>query len=68
MSQQAGLNVSLLRYLMRSTEIRLTLLAFISILRTFTYSFQYTAQSAASPVNQMDRFAATLEMLFPVLM
>lgn len=55
-------------YLMRSTELRLTLLAFVGVLRAITYNFQDTAQSAASPMNQLDRFAATLEMMFPVLM
>lgn len=55
-------------YLMRSTELRLTLLAFVGVLRTITYNFQDTAQSAASPMNQLDRFAATLEIMFPVMM
>ena len=59
---------SLFRHLMRSTEIRLTTLALIGITRAITYSFQTTAQSATSTASQVDRFAYTLECLFPVVM
>ena len=55
-------------YLLRSTEIRLATLAFVGILRCITYNFQDTAQSATTPANQLDRFAATLEVLFPIVM
>jgi hypothetical protein len=59
---------SLLRRLTRSTEIRLTSLSVIGIARAITYSFQTTAQSATSTASQVDRFAYTLECLFPVVM
>jgi hypothetical protein len=46
----------LFSYLMKSTEIRLAILALIGISRAITYSSQTTAQ------------AATLECLFPIIM
>ncbi|KAH7317065.1 hypothetical protein B0I35DRAFT_504414 [Stachybotrys elegans] len=64
----SALNVNLFSYLMRSTEIRLALLALIGIMRAVTYSFQTTAQSATSLASQLDRFAYTLECMFPVMM
>lgn len=59
---------SVMRYLMRSTEIRLATLAIIGITRAVTYSFQNTAQSATAASGQVDRFIATLEVMFPVVM
>jgi hypothetical protein len=67
-SVEAARNWGLFSYLMRSTEIRLTLLALIGITRAVTYSFQDAAQSATSIASQLDRFAYTLECLFPVVL
>ena len=58
---------SLFQYLMRSTEVRLALLALVGIMRAVTYSFQQTAQSATNIAGQIDRFAYTLECLFPMI-
>jgi hypothetical protein len=58
---------SLFQYLMRSTEVRLALLAVVGIMRAVTYSFQQTAQSATNIASQIDRFAYTLECLFPMV-
>ncbi|KAK8912050.1 hypothetical protein VCV18_013030 [Metarhizium anisopliae] len=68
MSEDAALPCSLFRYLMRSTEIRVAILTLISICRTITHVFLISAQSSASVASQIDRFAATLEILFPVAM
>jgi hypothetical protein len=67
-SIQAALKSGLFTYLMRSTEIRLAFLAVIGITRAVTYSFQTTAQSATTVASQLDRFAYTLECLFPVVL
>jgi hypothetical protein len=58
----------LFQFLMRSTEVRLALLALVGIMRAVTYSFQTEAQSATHTPSQLDRFAYTLECLFPILM
>jgi hypothetical protein len=58
----------LFRHLTRSTEIRLATLSLVGITRAITYSFQTTAQSATSVASQVDRFAYTLECVFPVVM
>ncbi|KAG7284838.1 hypothetical protein NEMBOFW57_009453 [Staphylotrichum longicolle] len=58
----------LFRFLMRSTEVRLALLAVVGIIHAVTYSFQATAQSATHTASQVDRFAYTLESLFPIMM
>jgi hypothetical protein len=55
-------------YLMRSTEVRMALLAVIGIMRAVTYSFQTEAQSATNLAGQVDRFAYTMECLFPIVM
>lgn len=62
------LSVGLFSYLMRSTEIRLALLALVGVTRAVTYSFQATVQSATTVASQLDRFAYTLECMFPVMM
>ncbi|KAK8113293.1 hypothetical protein PG984_013819 [Apiospora sp. TS-2023a] len=64
---QSGTGV-LFSYLMRSTEVRLALLAVIGVTRAVTYSFQATAQSASSTASQLDRFAYTLECTFPIML
>lgn len=56
------------RYLMRSTELRLALLAVLGTTRAVTYSFQSSAQSATGVASQLDRFAYTMECLFPIMM
>jgi hypothetical protein len=67
-SMTAALRAGLFSYLMRSTEIRLAMLAIIGVTRAVTYSFQGTAQSATDVASQLDRFAYSLECLFPIMM
>lgn len=67
-SMRAAIRGGLFSYLMRSTEIRLALLALVGVTRAVTYSFQNTAQSAEGVAGQLDRFAYTLECLFPIVM
>jgi hypothetical protein len=67
-SLAAALRSGLFSYLVRSTEIRLALLALVGVTRAVTYSFQSTAQSATGVAGQLDRFAYTLECVFPVMM
>ncbi|KAH7090067.1 hypothetical protein BKA62DRAFT_789475 [Auriculariales sp. MPI-PUGE-AT-0066] len=59
---------SVLGHLMRSTEVRLALLALIGVTRAVTYSFQTAIQSANSVASQIDRFVYTTECLFPIVM
>lgn len=68
LSARAALKQGLFSYLMRSTEIRLALLAVVGVTRAVTYSFQNTAQSATGTAGQLDRFAYTLECVFPIVM
>ncbi|KAL4868953.1 hypothetical protein BDV12DRAFT_196756 [Aspergillus spectabilis] len=56
------------RYLLRTTEIRVASLCFIGITRAVTYSSQVTSQSATTVAGQLDRFAYTMECLFPLVM
>lgn len=58
----------LFSYLMRSTEVRLAMLAAIGVSRAATYSFQASVQSATSVAGQLDRFVYTTECMFPVLL
>ncbi|KAN0077902.1 hypothetical protein V8E54_006206 [Elaphomyces granulatus] len=67
-SVEAAAKPGLFRYLMRSTEIRLSVLALVGISRAITYSFQTTSQSATGVASQIDRFVYTLECVFPVMM
>lgn len=67
-SLKAAIKTGLFRYLMRSTEVRLALLAVLGVMRAITYSFQTTGQSATNVASQLDRFAYTLECLFPFVM
>lgn len=60
--------MGLFQYLMRSTEVRLALLAVVGTMRAVTYSFQITAQSATNLASQIDRFCYTMECLFPMIM
>ena len=54
-SLERAIRTGLFRYLMRSTEVRLTFLAIIGTIRAITYSFQSTAQSATNMAGQMDQ-------------
>lgn len=67
-SLKAAIKCGLFRYLMRSTEVRLALLALLGIMRAVTYSFQTSSQSATNVATQVDRFAYTMECMFPVMM
>lgn len=67
-SREVTMRQGLFKYLMRSTEIRITLLALIGVSRSVTYSFQTTAQTATSPWGEVDRFVVVLQGLFPVIM
>ncbi len=67
-SLERAIRTGLFRYLMRSTEVRLTFLAVIGTMRAVTYSFQSTAQSATNMAGQIDRFCYTLECLFPIVL
>ncbi|KAF5966629.1 hypothetical protein FBULB1_11548 [Fusarium bulbicola] len=67
-SLSAAIKAGLFRYLMRSTEVRLALLAVLGIIRAVTYSFQNAEQSATNLASQIDRFAYSMECMFPVMM
>lgn len=67
-AKAAASQTGFFKYLMRSTEVRLALLAVIGVMRAITYSFQTHAQSATDIASQLDRFAYTMECLFPVIM
>lgn len=59
----------LFRYLMRSTEIRVTSLALIGITRAATYSFHAIGSGATEGVaNQLDRLMVIMQALFPIVM
>ncbi|GJP89799.1 putative Tyrosyl-tRNA synthetase [Aspergillus niger] len=57
-----------LRYLLWSTEVRLSGLCLVGIVRAATYPFQLVEQHAVNIPNQIDRFVYSLECLFPVLL
>ncbi|RKL17138.1 hypothetical protein BFJ68_g4645 [Fusarium oxysporum] len=63
-SLSAAIKAGLFRYLMRSTEVRLALLAVLGIIRAITYSFQNAEQSATNLASQIDRFAYTSKVVF----
>ncbi|KAF4978620.1 hypothetical protein FZEAL_5023 [Fusarium zealandicum] len=67
-SLKAAIKAGLFRYLMRSTEVRLALLAVLGVMRAITYSFQKASQSATDVASQIDRFAYAMECMFPVMM
>jgi hypothetical protein len=67
-SLKRAIKTGLFQYLMRSTEVRLALLAIVGTMRAVTYSFQVSAQSATSVAGQVDRFCYTMECLFPVIL
>ncbi|RDK41096.1 hypothetical protein M752DRAFT_284589 [Aspergillus phoenicis ATCC 13157] len=51
-----------------STEVRLSGLCLVGIVRAATYPFQLIKQYAVNIPNQIDRFVYSLECLFPVLL
>lgn len=53
--------------LLWSAEMRLSSLCFISITRAATYPFHVVAYHAVSVPNQIERFAYTLDCLFPMI-
>lgn len=57
-----------LRYLLWSTEVRLSGLCLVGIVGAATYPFQLVEQHAVNIPNQIDRFVYSLECLFPVLL
>ncbi|KAM0351194.1 hypothetical protein ACHAP4_009332 [Fusarium culmorum] len=67
-SLSAAIKAGLFRYLMRSTEVRLALLAVLGVMRAITYSFQNSQQMATNLASQIDRFAYSMECMFPVMM
>ncbi|KAL2810047.1 hypothetical protein BJX63DRAFT_331751 [Aspergillus granulosus] len=67
-SPQASSAGGVFRYLMRSAELRLATLCCIGIARAVTYSSQEMRQKATTVASQVDRFAYTLESLFPVIL
>ncbi|EKJ77629.1 hypothetical protein FPSE_02127 [Fusarium pseudograminearum CS3096] len=54
-SLSAAIKAGLFRYLMRSTEVRLALLAVLGVMRAITYSFQNSQQMATNLASQIDR-------------
>ncbi|KAK1515213.1 uncharacterized protein CCOS01_13406 [Colletotrichum costaricense] len=66
-SQGASIAPTLFQHLMRSTEIRLAILALIGVTRAVTYFFQPAVQQARTVAGQIDRFVYTLECMFPVM-
>lgn len=67
-SSHANLRGGLFKYMIRSTEIRVTLLCFIGISRAIAFSFRVTEATATSVAGQIDRFVAILEISFPVVL
>ncbi|KAI5804407.1 hypothetical protein EDC01DRAFT_418585 [Geopyxis carbonaria] len=59
---------NLFHVLARSSEIRLALLGPIGVCRSITYTFQASAQSATNTASQLDRFAYSLECMFPIIL
>ncbi|CAG9946856.1 unnamed protein product [Clonostachys rosea f. rosea IK726] len=66
-SREASLNSKFFRYLLQSTEVRMTTLAVIGTTRAVTYSFQPSMQESTNTVSQVDRFIYTFECLFPMM-
>lgn len=67
-SVQIALNVGFFRYLSRSTEGRVAILALQGIFRAITHSIKTPGQSAENLASQLDRFAYALFCLFPVVL
>ncbi|KAF4978177.1 hypothetical protein FZEAL_5422 [Fusarium zealandicum] len=67
-SLDAALKVGLLRYLTRSTEIRVAFLAILGVARTIIHPFQVAGQRAENVASQLDRFLYALFCLYPVVL
>ncbi|KAF4464297.1 hypothetical protein FALBO_8866 [Fusarium albosuccineum] len=67
-SLQAALRVGLFRYLARSTEMRVALLALQGVFRTVTHSIKNPGQQVSNISSQLDRFAYAILCLFPVVL
>ncbi|OHE97948.1 hypothetical protein CORC01_06811 [Colletotrichum orchidophilum] len=65
-SNEAGLRTSFMRYLMRSTEIRVASLAVAAAIRVVTHSLNVWQSSSAT--RYLDRVAYALECFFPIIM
>ncbi|RBR26851.1 uncharacterized protein FIESC28_00432 [Fusarium coffeatum] len=67
-SMNAALKVGLLRYLTRSTEMRVAFLALIGVVRTIIHPFQTPGQKAVNIASQLDRFLYALFCLYPIVL
>ncbi|SPJ76038.1 uncharacterized protein FTOL_05769 [Fusarium torulosum] len=67
-SMSAALKVGLLRYLTRSTEMRVAFLALIGVTRTIIHPFQTPGQKAVNIASQLDRFLYALFCLYPIVL
>ncbi|KAJ3528439.1 hypothetical protein NM208_g10195 [Fusarium decemcellulare] len=67
-SVHIALNVGFFRYLSRSTEGRVAILAVQGLFRAVTHSIKTPGQTAENIASQLDRFAYTLFCLFPVIL
>ncbi|KAJ4252407.1 hypothetical protein NW762_011006 [Fusarium torreyae] len=67
-SMNAALKVGLLRYLTRSTEMRVAFMALIGVTRTIIHPFQTPGQKAANLASQLDRFLYALFCLYPMVL
>ncbi|GKU07921.1 hypothetical protein FLAG1_10776 [Fusarium langsethiae] len=67
-SMSAALKVGLLRYLTRSTEMRVAFLALIGVVRTIIHPFQTPGQKAVNIASQLDRFLYALFCLYPIVL
>ncbi|KAF5565884.1 hypothetical protein FNAPI_1433 [Fusarium napiforme] len=67
-SMSAALKVGLLRYLTRSTEIRVAFLAVLGVVRTIIHPFQTPGQKAVNIASQLDRFLYALFCLYPIVL
>ncbi|KAJ3546586.1 hypothetical protein NM208_g1926 [Fusarium decemcellulare] len=67
-SLNAALKVGLMRYMTRSTELRVAFLAFLGVTRTIIHPFQNPGQKAANVASQLDRFLYALFCLYPVVL
>lgn len=61
-------NHTLMRHLMRGTEIRVASLALIGVSRATVYIFNPSLPQAATTAGQIDRFLYTFECMFPIML
>ncbi|KAM0354994.1 hypothetical protein ACHAPU_000840 [Fusarium lateritium] len=67
-SMNAALKVGLMRYLTRSTEMRVAFLALIGVIRTVIHPFMTPGQKAVNIASQLDRFLYALACLYPTVL